>query len=195
MLRRCNNIIQGRTRAYPLKVVDDIRGVAASEVGHGNADLLVVVVEVDADVLLQFLAAPQRCVNGILVNDPAVEQAVFWNLLEGGSGGSGKTFPVSMCQLRQPLSLCRLERSWTNLRYVVVTVDVDRGCHQHRRQDHQTEGEAAQARWERLLRTGRNHQLLLEGQRALFRGHVQDGCDLLWILNACPRSRRCLPSG
>lgn len=68
--------------------MDDIGRVAASKVGHGNADLLVVVIKVDADVLLQFLAAPQRCINGILVNDPAVEQAVFWILLMGG-----KTFP------------------------------------------------------------------------------------------------------
>lgn len=69
--------------AYPLKVVDDVSRVAASKVGHGNADLLVVVLKVDADVLLQFLAAPQRRVKGILINDPAVEQAVFWNLLMG----------------------------------------------------------------------------------------------------------------
>lgn len=73
--------------AYPLKVVDDVSRVAASEVGHGNADLLVVVVKVDADVLLQLLAAPQGGVNGILVDDPAVEQAVFWNLLGGGGRG------------------------------------------------------------------------------------------------------------
>lgn len=63
--------------------MDDVSRVAASEVGHGNADLLVVVIKVDADVLLQLLAAPQRGVNGILVDDPAVEQAVFWNLLGG----------------------------------------------------------------------------------------------------------------
>lgn len=71
--------------------MDDVSRVAASKVGHGNADLLVVVVKVDADVLLQFLAAPQRSVNGILVNDPAVEQAVFWNLLMGA-----KRFLISM---------------------------------------------------------------------------------------------------
>lgn len=72
-----------RRRAYPLEVVDDVGRVAASKVWHWNADLLVVVIQVDADVLLQFLPAPQRRINGILINDPAVEQAVFWNLLLG----------------------------------------------------------------------------------------------------------------
>lgn len=37
---------------YPLKVVDNVSGVAASEVWHGYTDLLVVVVQVDADILL-----------------------------------------------------------------------------------------------------------------------------------------------
>ena len=68
---------------YPLKVVDDVCRVTASKVWHGYADLLVVVVKVDADVLLQFLPAPQRSVHGVLVHDPAVEQAVFWDLLMG----------------------------------------------------------------------------------------------------------------
>lgn len=72
-----------RRRTYPLEVVDDVGRVAAPKVRHRDADLLVVVIKVDADVLLQLLPAPQRGVNGILVNDPAVEQAVFWNLLRG----------------------------------------------------------------------------------------------------------------
>lgn len=63
--------------------MDDVGRVAASEVWHRNADLLVVVIKVDADVLLQLLAAPQGGVNGIFINDPAVEQAVFWDLLLG----------------------------------------------------------------------------------------------------------------
>lgn len=68
--------------------MDDVGRVAASEARHRNADLLVVVIEVDADVLLQLLAAPQGGVNGIFINDPAVEQAVFWDLLLGRSGSS-----------------------------------------------------------------------------------------------------------
>lgn len=68
---------------YPLKVVDDISGVAASKVWHRYADLLVVVVKVDADVLLEFLPAPQRSVHRVLKDNPAVEQAVFWYLLTG----------------------------------------------------------------------------------------------------------------
>lgn len=68
---------------YPLKVVDDISGVAASKVWHGYTDLLVVVVKVDADILLELLSAPQRSVHGVLINNPAVKQAVFWDLLMG----------------------------------------------------------------------------------------------------------------
>lgn len=67
---------------YPLKVVDDVSGVTASEVWHRYTDLLVVVVKVDADILLEFLPAPQRSVHRVLIDDPAVEQAVFWDLLK-----------------------------------------------------------------------------------------------------------------
>lgn len=48
---------------------------------------------------------------------------------------------------------------------MVVTIDVDGGCDQHRRQDQQTQGKAAQAAWELLLGTGRDDQLLLQGQK------------------------------
>lgn len=40
---------------YPVKVMDDVGGVAASEVWHGHADLLVVVLEVDANVLFELM--------------------------------------------------------------------------------------------------------------------------------------------
>ncbi len=66
---------------YPLKVVDDIGGVAASKMRHRHTDLLVVVVKVDADILLKLL--PQRSIHRVLVDNPAVEQAVFWDLLIG----------------------------------------------------------------------------------------------------------------
>lgn len=68
---------------YPLKVVDDISGVTASKVWHRYTNLLVVVVKVDADILLEFLPAPQRSVHGVFKDNPAVEQAVFWDLLMG----------------------------------------------------------------------------------------------------------------
>lgn len=66
---------------YPLKVVDDISRVAASKVWHRYTDLLVVVVKVDADILLKFLPASQRSVHRVLIENPTVEQAVFWDLL------------------------------------------------------------------------------------------------------------------
>lgn len=68
---------------YPLEVVDNICRVAATKVWHGYTDLLIIVVKVDADVLLQFLPAPQRSVYRVLIDNPAVEQAVFWDLLTG----------------------------------------------------------------------------------------------------------------
>lgn len=72
--------------------MDDVGRVAASEVRHGDADLLVVVVEVDANVLLQLvLASPQRIVHGVLVDNPAVEEAVFRSLLLGEEGGKEGT--------------------------------------------------------------------------------------------------------
>lgn len=43
---------------YPLKIMDDISRIAASKVWHRYADLFVVVVKVDTDILLKFLSAP-----------------------------------------------------------------------------------------------------------------------------------------
>lgn len=63
--------------------MDNVSGVAASKARHGYADLLIVVVKVDADVLLEFLPAPQRSVHRVFIDDPAVEQAVLWDLLLG----------------------------------------------------------------------------------------------------------------
>lgn len=66
--------------SYPVEVVDDVGWVAPSEVGHGHADLLVVVLQVDAHVLLQLLAPVHRGVHRVLVENPTVEQAVLWDL-------------------------------------------------------------------------------------------------------------------
>lgn len=65
----------------PVKVVDDIGGVTASEVWHRYTDLLVVVIKIDANILLDLLAAPRRSEHRVFVDNPAVEQAVFWDLL------------------------------------------------------------------------------------------------------------------
>lgn len=68
-----------------MKVMDDISRVAASKVWNGHADLLVVVIEIDANVLLKLLLpSPQRIVQRILVDNPAVEEAVFRSLLLEG---------------------------------------------------------------------------------------------------------------
>lgn len=72
--------------SYPVKVVDYISGVTASKVRHRNTDLLVVIVEVNANIFLEFMSAPQRSVHRVLVDDPAVEQAVFWDLLMRRNG-------------------------------------------------------------------------------------------------------------
>jgi len=74
-------VVGGGGSSYPVEVVDDVCGVAAAEAGRGHADLLVVVVQVDAQVLLHLLAAPQRGEDGVLVDHPAVEQAVLRHLL------------------------------------------------------------------------------------------------------------------
>jgi len=65
---------------HSVEVVDYVSGVAASEVRHGHRDLLVVVAQVDAHVLLQLLAAAQRSVGRVLVENPAVEQVLLGDL-------------------------------------------------------------------------------------------------------------------
>lgn len=56
-----------------MEVVNDIGRVAVSKVRHGHADLLVVVLQVDANVLRQLLVSTQRGVRRVFVEDPAVE--------------------------------------------------------------------------------------------------------------------------
>lgn len=48
---------------YPLKVVDNISRVAATKMWHRYTDLFVVFIEIDADVLLEFLPPSQRSVH------------------------------------------------------------------------------------------------------------------------------------
>lgn len=61
--------------------MDDISRVAASKVWYRHADLLIVVIKVDANILLKFLPPPQRSVDRVLIDNAAMEQAVFWDLL------------------------------------------------------------------------------------------------------------------
>lgn len=111
---------------YPLEVVDNICRVAATKVRHGDTDLLIIVIKVDADVLLQFLPTPQRSVYRVLIDNPAVEQAVFWNLLTGckkaalTSGGYFRLY--FLCGI--------IQCEWADLRYKVIAIDVDRCHHQ-----------------------------------------------------------------
>lgn len=66
--------------------MDDISGVTASKVRHGNSDLLVVVGQVDADIFLQLLAATQRGVHRVFIKDPAVEQVLLGDLHTNAPG-------------------------------------------------------------------------------------------------------------
>lgn len=50
--------------------------VAASKVRHRHADLLIVVLQVDANVLLQLLAPTQRRIGRVFVKDSTVEQVL-----------------------------------------------------------------------------------------------------------------------
>lgn len=61
--------------------MDDISRVTASKMRHRYADLFVVVIKIDANILLEFLPPPQRSIHRVLIDDPAMEQAVFWDLL------------------------------------------------------------------------------------------------------------------
>lgn len=73
----------GETSTYPLKVMDNISRVTTTKVWHRHTDLFVVLLKVDADILLELLLPPpQRSVHRVLKDHPAVEQAVFWNLLQ-----------------------------------------------------------------------------------------------------------------
>lgn len=62
--------------------MDDICWVTATKMRHRDADLLIVLLKVDAHVLFQFLASSHGSIHRVLVDDPAVEQAVLWDLLK-----------------------------------------------------------------------------------------------------------------
>lgn len=112
---------------YPLKIVDDIGRVAASKVWHGYTDLLVVVVKVDANILLKFLPASQRSVHRVLIENPTVEQAVFWDLLMRRN--RAELARDSYLRLFLFRIQCKGKVEWTDLRYKVVAIDIDRGQH------------------------------------------------------------------
>ena len=66
--------------SYPVKIMDDIGGVAPSKVGYRHTDLLIVVIEVYANILFQLLAPAQRSINRVFIQNPAMKQAVLWDL-------------------------------------------------------------------------------------------------------------------
>lgn len=154
------DVTRGReVRTYPLEVVDDISRVTASKMWHRHADLFVVIIKVDADILLQFLPSPQGSVNRVLKDDPAVEQAVLWDLLLGRGRAelAYYAFGCTVCLTSRLMCIRRMVHL-TNLRYTVVAVDVHRGQHQSCQENHQAEDEAAQAQRKRLFRPqDRNH--------------------------------------
>lgn len=58
-LRSCHNICSMLLVSYPLKVMDNICRVAFTKVGHWDADLLIILAEVNPHVLMQFQLLPQ----------------------------------------------------------------------------------------------------------------------------------------
>lgn len=76
-LVQCNVMVR---RESPVEVVDDVGRVAASEMWDGDGDLLVVVSQINAHVLLQLLTAAQRGVHRVLVQHPAVEQVLLGDM-------------------------------------------------------------------------------------------------------------------
>lgn len=56
--------------------MNNVSWVAASKVRHRHADLLIVVLQVDANILLQLLAPTQRRIRRVFVKDSTVEQVL-----------------------------------------------------------------------------------------------------------------------
>lgn len=65
---------------HSVEIMDYISRVTSSKVRHGHSDLLVVVGQVDADILLQLLTATQRSVHRVFIQHPAVKQVLLWDL-------------------------------------------------------------------------------------------------------------------
>lgn len=61
---------------YSVEVMNYVSRVAASKVRHGHADLLIVVLQVDANILLQLLVPTQRRIRRVFIENPAVEQVL-----------------------------------------------------------------------------------------------------------------------
>lgn len=66
-----------------MKIMDDISRVTSTKVRHRNTDLLIVVLQVDANILFQFLTTTQWCMNTcVLIQHVAVEEHIIWHLRE-----------------------------------------------------------------------------------------------------------------
>lgn len=133
--------------------MNDISRVAASKVRHGNADLLIVVLQVDANVLFQLLAATQRCVGRVFVEDTAVDQVL---------SGVLRARTHARCQ---PGNQSLMQTNWMlNHSYVrdeVVAVHVNGGQDQAGHEHNQAKGQTAQAVERRLPGPQGQNQLLL----------------------------------
>uniref|UniRef100_A0A803XSK3 Uncharacterized protein n=1 Tax=Meleagris gallopavo TaxID=9103 RepID=A0A803XSK3_MELGA len=58
---------------YSLEIMDDIRRVAPSKLGHRDIDLLIVVLDVNLDIFMQFQLPSERRIQRAVQNTP-VEQ-------------------------------------------------------------------------------------------------------------------------
>lgn len=96
---------------HPVEIMDYISRVAPSEVRYGDSDLLVVVREVDANILLQFLASSEWSVHGVFIKHPAVKQVLLWHLCNACTN-----IKIQINKLLQKNWFCNL--SWRNCRFI-----------------------------------------------------------------------------
>lgn len=71
---------------YSLEIVDDVRRVAPSKLGHWDIDLLVVVFNVDLDIFVQLQLPFEGRVQRVFVQDTTVEHALtgqLWGQIQG----------------------------------------------------------------------------------------------------------------
>lgn len=61
--------------------MDDVSRITPSELRHRHADLLVVILKVNAHILLQLLAPTQGGVDGVFVEHTTVEKVLLRELL------------------------------------------------------------------------------------------------------------------
>lgn len=67
---------------YSLEIVDDICRVAPSKLGHRDIDLLIVVLDVNLDIFVQFQLPLERRIQRVFIKDAAVKHALAGKLWE-----------------------------------------------------------------------------------------------------------------